>query len=168
MTICRLSLHHGDTESRKSLGQKFITRWSYINSLLINPDKTRLLFVGVPELLRSLPPLPLVMLSEQGIEPVPFTRDHITELASSCIFRLSRINRIKHLRDRKTVIIVFSKLFYCSTVWSNASKQNLNKLQSVKNFACRVISGVRKYDLITEGFKSLKWLSVKDKLLLNI
>ena len=173
MTICGLSLHHGDTESHKSLEQKFITRWSYINSLLINPDKTRLLFLGVPQFLRSLPPLPLVMLSEQGIKPVPFTRDHITELASSCIFRLSRINRIKHLRDRKTVIFlinafVFSKLFYCSTVWSNASKQNLNKLLSVKNFACRVISGVRKYDLITEGLKSLKWLSVKDKLLLNI
>lgn len=97
---------------------------------------------------------------------------HITELASSCIFRLSCINRIKHL-DRKTLILLinafaFSKLLYCSTVWSNASKQNLNKLQSVQNFACRIILGLRKYDHITEGLKSLKWLSVRDKLLLNI
>ena len=117
--ICGLSLHHGDTESRKSLEQKFITRWSYINSLLMNPDKTRL-FVGVPQLLRSLPALPLVMLSEQGIKPVPFTRDHITELDSSCIFRLSRINRIKHLRDRKTVIFLINAFVFstwsCSTV----------------------------------------------------
>ena len=126
------------------------------------------------------------MLLRQEIKPIPFTRDlgvtidsnldynkHITELASSCFFRLSRINRIKHLLDRKTLIslinaFVFTKLFYCSTVWSNASKQNLNKLQSVQNFAYRIILGLRKYDHITEGFKSLKWLSVKDKLLLNI
>ena len=79
----------------------------------------------------------------------------------------------KHLLDQKTLIslinaFVFTKLFYCSTVWSNASKQNLNKLQSVQNFACRIILGLRKYDHITEGLKSLKWLSVKDKLLLNI
>ena len=79
----------------------------------------------------------------------------------------------KHLLDRKTLIslinaFVFTKLFYCSTVWSNASKQNVNKLQLVQNFACRIILGLRKYDHITEGLKSLKWLSVKDKLLLNI
>ena len=46
--------------------------------------------------------------------------------------------------------------------------QNLNKLQSVQNFACRIIVGLRKYGHITEGLKSLKWLSVKDKPLLNI
>ena len=79
----------------------------------------------------------------------------------------------KHLLDRKTLIslinaFVFTKLFYCSTVWSNTSKQNVNKLQSVQNFACRIILGLRKYDHITEGLKLLKWLSVKDKLLLNI
>ena len=163
-----------------------ITRWCCINSLLINLDKTKLLFVGVPQLLRSLPPLPPVMLLGEEIKLVPFTRDlgvtidsyldynkHITKLASSCIFRLSHINRIKHLLDQKTLIslinaFVFTKLFYCSTVWSNTSKQNLNKIQSVQNFACRIILGLRrKYDHITGGLKSLKWLSVKDKLLLN-
>ena len=52
-----------------------ITRWGYINSPLINPDETKLLFVGVPQLLRSLSPLPPVMLSGQEIKPAPFTRD---------------------------------------------------------------------------------------------
>ena len=52
-----------------------ITRWCCINSLLINPDKTKLLFVGVPQLLRSLPPLPPVMLLGEEIKPVSFTRD---------------------------------------------------------------------------------------------
>ena len=63
---------------------------------------------------------------------------------------------------------VFSKLFYCSTVWSNTSKKNIKKLQLVQNFACRVVLGLRKYDHISEGLKLLKWLSVNDKLLLNV
>ena len=33
--------------------------WCSINSLLINPDKTKHLYVGVPQLMRTLPtPLP--------------------------------------------------------------------------------------------------------------
>ena len=50
-----------------------ITRWCCINSLLINPNKTKLLFVGLPQLLRSLQPLLPVMLLGQEIKPVSFT-----------------------------------------------------------------------------------------------
>ena len=32
---------------------------------------------------------------------------------------------------------------------------------------CRIVLGLKKYDHITEGLKSLNWISVKDKLLLN-
>ena len=80
--------------------------------------------------------------------------------------------RLKHLLDQKTLIFlinafVFSKLFYCSTVWSNTSKENVGKLQSVQNYACRIVAGLRKFDHISGALKSLKWLSVKDKLLFN-
>ena len=86
----------------------------------------------------------------------------------------SKVNlfvRIKHLLDRKTLLLlinafVFSKLFYCSTVWSNTSKTNVKRLQLVQNFAGRIVLGLRKYDHISEGLKSLKWLSVSDKLFL--
>lgn len=36
---------------------KEISSWCCRNSLLINPDKTKLLFVGVPQLMRTLPAL---------------------------------------------------------------------------------------------------------------
>ena len=84
------------------------------------------------------------------------------------MYRLIRINRIKHLIDRKTLLLlinafVFSKLFYCSTVWSNTSETNVKRLQLVQNFAGRTVLGLRKYDHISEGLKPLKWLSVSDK-----
>ena len=42
----------------------------------------------------------------------------------------------------------------------------MNKLQLVQNFDGRIVLGLRKYDHICEGLKSLKCLSVSDKLFL--
>ena len=44
--------------------------------------------------------------------------DHITKTASNCMHKLIEINRIKHLLDNKTLLLlmdsfIFSKLFYC-------------------------------------------------------
>ena len=62
---------------------------------------------------------------------------------------------------------VFSKLQYCLTVWSNTSNSNIDKLQKVQNFAGRIILGLRKYDHISDGLRSLKWLPIRDKLILK-
>ena len=62
--------------------------------------------------------------------------------------------------------LIFSRLFFCSTVWSGTSKQNLNKLQLVQNFAVRIITGLRKYDHdhILPALKELGGLSVEQQL----
>ena len=62
---------------------------------------------------------------------------------------------------------VFCKLFYFSRVWSNTSKENIRKLQLVQNYACRIVSDLKKYNHISEALESLKWLNVKGKLLFN-
>ena len=98
--------------------------------------------------------------------------EHITKTASDCMFKLTRVNRIKHLLDQRTLTylinaFVFCKLFYCSTVWSNTSKENIRKLQLVQNYACRIVTGLEKYDHISEALKSLNWLNLKGKLLFN-
>ena len=98
--------------------------------------------------------------------------EHIVKTVSTCMYMLSRVNRIKHLLDSRTLVLlinmfVFSRLYYCSTVWSNTAIENVKELQLIQNFACRIILGLKKYDHISEGLKSQNWLSVKDKLLLN-
>ena len=60
--------------------------------------------------------------------------------------------------------LVFSKLYYCSNVWANTTEKNIRKLQAVQNFACRIVSGARKYDHVTLHLKNLSWLPVKDEL----
>ena len=158
--------------------------WCYQNSLLISDDKTKILIIGVPQLLRRVPSVAISILGKE-ITPVPVARDlgvfidqyltydeHITQTAAKCLCKLVQINRIKHFLDKETLLVlinafVFSKLFYCSTVWSNTSKTNVSKLQRVQNFAARIILGLRKFDHISQGIKSLKWLPVKDRLYLN-
>ena len=138
--------------------------------------------------MRTLPvTLPSATLLGTEIKPVTVAKDlgvyidshlnyneHIIKTVFDCIHKLTRLNRIKHLLDQKTLIFlinafVFSKLFYCSTVWSNTSKENVGKLlQSVQNYACRIVGGLRKFDHISGALKSLKWLKwLKDKLLFN-
>ena len=120
----------------------------------------------------ALKPVPVVKDLGVIIDSSPTYNKHVTKTVSDCMHRLIRINRIKHLLDRKTLLLLinafafaFSTLFYCSTVWSNTSKTNVKKLQLVQNFAGRIILGLRKDDHISEGLKSLTWLPIADKLL---
>ena len=95
--------------------------------------------------------------------------NHVLETVSSCMSRLAQINRVKYSFDKQSLIIiinslVFSKLFYCSCVWSNTSQTNLKMLQTVQNFACRIVSGRRKYDHVSPILAELHWLSVNEHL----
>jgi hypothetical protein len=42
--------------------------------------------------------------------------------------------------------LVMSKLYYCSTVWSNTSATNIKKLRAVQNFACGILTNTGRYD----------------------
>lgn len=143
---------------------------------------------GIPQLMRTLPAtLPSATILGTEIKPMSVTKDlgvhfdcylnfneneHITKTASDCMFKLTRVNRIKHLLDQSTPMslinaFVFCILLYCLTVWSNTSNENIRKLQLVQNYACRIVTGLKKYDNVSEALKSHKWLNVKKKLLFN-
>ena len=82
---------------------------------------------------------------------------------------LGQINRVKQVFNLElfTIVInalVFSKLFYCSSVWSSTSGKNIKKLQYIQNFAARIISGHGKYDHVTSILKELHWIPVKEHL----
>ena len=91
---------------------------------------------------------------------------HIVKTVSSCMSSLAQINRVKHVLDKSllTLIIrsiVFSKLYYCSSVWANITASNISKLQAVQNFAARIIMKSRKFDHITPLLNELHWIPVK-------
>ena len=154
-----------------------IAAWCCSNSLLANPEKTKLLLFGTTQMLNHVLDFRVTFL-EKELRPVSSARDlgmefdeclsydeHITHVVSKCTKSLCQINRVKHILDSRTLIViinalVFSKLYYYSSVWANTSKKNIAKLQTVQNFAARIVTGTRKYDHITPVLQQLNWLPV--------
>ena len=92
--------------------------------------------------------------------------DHTVQTVSSCMSSLAQINRAKHAFEKYlpiTIIkgLLFSKMFYCSSVWSNTSVTNINKLQATQNFADPPMTKSKKFDHITPILKPLGWTPVK-------
>ena len=143
-----------------------IRNWCFNNSFLINPDKTKLIVFGTKQMLSRLDDFKLSLLDKE-LTPCDSVRDlgiyvdpqlsydeHISKTLSSCPSRFCQINKVKHVFDQKTLklvinALVFSRLFYCSSVWSNTAKKNVNKLQLVQNFAARIVVNKRKCDHVT-------------------
>ena len=81
----------------------------------------------------------------------------------------NQINRVKRSFDKETLellitSLVFSKMLYCSSVWSNTTLQNINRLQSIQNFASKIVTNSRKFDHVTPLLRELNWLPVKKQL----
>lgn len=60
-----------------------IARWCCTNSLVINPDKTKLPGIGVPQITRSQPSFPPVKLLGKEIKPVSVGKDMGVTIESS-------------------------------------------------------------------------------------
>ena len=161
-----------------------VASWCCANGLLINPDKTKFCVFGSAQLLArvSIPPLTFLgkeLKVEETVKDLGITLDkgltfnpYIDSLVSDLMRKLCMIGRIRHLLDKPTLFIVinslvFTKMFYCSSVWSGTSKANISKLQLVQNFAARLLSDKKKYDHITQSLILLKLLPVSDLLYLK-
>ena len=138
-----------------------VTEWCCANHLLINPDKTSFVLFGVRQLIYKLPSNITVPFLGQDLVPVTAAKDlgvtvysnltfndHIASLSSSLLSTLVQINRLRHLFSKDVLYIipnslVFSKLFYCSTIWSGNSKENIRKLQLMRNFAGRILTNTK-------------------------
>ena len=106
-----------------------IAAWCCKNSLRINPDKTKLLVLGTPQMLMKIPDdLSITLLSKKIISSksaknLGVTMDcsltydeHVTQVTSKCIGSLCQINRVKYLFDRRTLITIINSLVsvsYC-------------------------------------------------------
>ena len=138
-----------------------IRNWCFQNGLLLNPEKTKLIVYGSRQMLEKLPEFHISLLGKELV-PADFVKDlgvtfdkyltfneHTINTVSSCISTLAQISRVKHIFKNELITIinalVFSKLYYCSSVWSNTTMSNVNKLQKVQNFAARIVSNTRKY-----------------------
>ena len=79
----------------------------------MNPDKTKLLVIGVPQLLRQVPDLtitPTPVANGLGVflDQCLSHDEHIRKTDPSCINKLIQINRIKQLLDKETLLLIIN------------------------------------------------------------
>ena len=144
-----------------------IRNWCFNNSLLIKPDKTKLIVFGTKLMISCLDDLDEVIASWQGADSMRLRTWSWNLRGSSVVLWRTYFKDTSCLPAHLVFVInalVFSRLFYCSSVWSNTAKKNVNKLQLVQNFAARIVVNKRKCDHVTPILKSLNWLPVKDQL----
>ena len=81
--------------------------------------------------------------------------------------RLSYLNRIKHILDKKSRLLIinafiFSNIEYCSLIWGKCSAKFLTQIQKSINYAAKVVCN-RKYtkrDNASPLLKELGWLDI--------
>ena len=130
---------------------RLIAGWCCLHQLLINPSKTKLIFFGTRQLLSKVSDIRVPFL-DQELTPVSSVKDlgiTLDSLTSLLLSMLCQISRVRHLFTKpvlSTILnsLIFSRLFYSSTVWAGTSKQNLQKLQLVQNFAAGVLTDTKK------------------------
>jgi hypothetical protein len=134
-----------------------VASWCCENQLLyINPDKTEFCVFGSNRMLAQtfIPPITFLGKELPVVNTVKdlgmimhkhlLFNEHTSALASELMGKLAMISRIRHLFDKSILFIiinslVFTKLFYCSSVWSGSSKLNIANLQQVQNFVARLL-----------------------------
>lgn len=145
-----------------------VSNWVSENRLKLNVLKTKSIMLGSRYMLRSNPELHLV-LQDAAIEQVREAKllgviideilswsTHINKMVSKMSSNISMIRRGVHLLTGSTVklvlqSLVLSSLDYCSTIWSSASKQDVDKLQLIQNRAARLA-------LRCSGRSSVEWM----------
>ncbi|KAF7690623.1 hypothetical protein C0J45_24441, partial [Silurus meridionalis] len=153
-------------------------RYSSINFLLLNSDKTEILLIGPKTSIQKLQHLNLHLdgcsvttsstLNDLGVildSNLSF-KNLINQDTKTAFFHLRNISKLRNMlsiSDAEKLVHAFmtSSIDYCNALLGGCPASLINKLQLVQNAAARVLTRSRKYDHITPILSSLHWLPVK-------
>lgn len=158
-----------------------------LNGLLLNENKTQLIFFGSRQYISRLPDNlnikfnNVTLIPTQSVKNLGVIMDsymtfnlHIDELQKKVIGTLLYLNRVYDRFDPECRImvvqaLVVSVLNYCLRVWGSTNVTQLERVGKLHNFAAKVaVGGARKHDHVTPIFKKLKWLRMDTKYFYDI
>ena len=156
-----------------------ISDWLSDNFLKINHDKSQIILIGTPSSVSFCKSVSdSIKLGNSTIQFSPTVKnlgvlfdeslsfhDHIINCQKSAFHTLHNLRHIRPYFDRssfETLIHAFvtSKLDYCNSLFSNLPKSTLQPLQSIQNYAARLIFRRSLYDHVTPLLRELHWLPV--------
>ena len=173
----------GDSISRLVGCVESLQTWFWHNNLLLNPDKSDVIFFGTHQRLRSsnLPSsiqiagnaihvsLDVKILGVKLDQRLTYS-DHVNEVVRACNYHLRALRRIRRYMPMDTArtiafSIVGSRIDYCNSLLYGVNKESLIQLQRVQNNLARIVCDVRRgqrpsADLLRE----LHWLPVSARI----
>ena len=92
--------------------------------------------------------------------------DHVSSVLAKCSGTLIALMHSRHSLPKTSIkpilnALVISSLRYCLSIYGACTKTELHIIQKVKNFAARVISGLKKHDHILVVIQNMSWLAVE-------
>lgn len=164
-----------------------VSKWLSSNYLRLNDDKTELMLFGPPALVERLrldfQPIQLgsklVPLSDSArnlgviFDSRLSMKYHISNVVRSSFFTLRKLSLIrKHFSFHSfaTLIHAFitSRLDYCNSMYAGAPQSDIRRLQSIMNYAARLLTFTRKRDHIQPVLHNLHWLPVLSRIKFKI
>ena len=153
-------------------------QWFCHHSLKVNEQKTQMVVLGTPAMLRNMQPVTISFNGSQipdskQVKNLGVTIDrhlnyqaHIDDLTRRCTGTLMALNHARHVIPRSTLAsivqaLVLSSVRYCMSVYGSCSETQIERVQKIINFGARVVSGRRRRDHISDVVRELNWMSAK-------
>ncbi len=162
-----------------------VCSWVQDNHLMLNSDKTKLLFISNKRNIAHLSNLSIIVNdaiieSCNSLKCLGLTLDcnlnfenHIYKLVKNCYFRIHSLYKIKKyvpVKYRIMIVnaLIMSLLYYMCSIWGVTTKRNLGLIERVIRTAARFVTGIWKYDRIAPAIcNELKWLMPEEMCMLK-
>ena len=159
-----------------------VKRWFLENDLLLNADKSEVMFIGTSAQLQKTDHIRSVNVADaelpvsKKLKPLgvvldnqPNMFDHVSLVAKACNYHIWALQHIRHLLTEEVAhalarSIAASKLDYCNAVLHGAPQKNIAVLQRAQNNLARVMLQRPKNAHVTPLLKSLHWLPVDQRI----
>ena len=153
-----------------------IKKWMLTNKLKLNDDKTELLFCnprgfhfdcnslmfGSEKIVSSTSAKNLGVYFDQELS-LDF---QISNLCKQLYIELRRLKHISYFLDTTALkkiasSFILSRIDYCNSLYANLPLCKLNRIQSLQNYAARILLKKSKYDHVKPLLQELHWLPVR-------
>ena len=169
-------LKHLVTRMEAALSSMY--QWFCQNGMKLNAQKTKMLVIGTPAMLRDMPHVTINFCGasipdSKVVQNLGLSMDrhlnyqsHIDVLSRKCTGILLALSHARHVMPRsalKIVIeaLVFSIVRYCLSIYGSCGKVQIHRVQKIINFAARVVTGRRRFDHISESVEQLGWFTAE-------
>lgn len=162
-----------------------LINWTELNHMALNPDKTKSMYITTRQKRKKISsPFPPLYIKEKEIEEVDSHKilgvfvdkdllwtNHISYIGkriSQKLYQLSKIKKFLDLESRKIFFHahILSILDYASTLWDNASENNMKLLSRLYKRAIKLIL-LKSSSLTPRDFEKLDILPFDKRLIFN-